>query len=178
MRKAKLLMGIAMLISHFLFARQTGITGKITDSKDGTPIANATIKVKGGGTTVTDAEGMFTLPSSAAGAMLEVSSIGYLTKSVKIVPGKTISILLQYDPKSLSEVVVTGVGVATSKKKIGISVESITADKLPAVPSGSIDQALVGKIAGAQISSIDGTPGARTNILLRGINSLQSGTHQ
>src|SRR4051812_14758097 len=112
MRKAKLLMGITMLISHLLFARQTGITGKITDSKDGTPIANATIKVKGGGTTVTDAEGMFTLPSSAAGAMLEVSSIGYLTKSVKIVPGKTISILLQYDPKSLSEVVVTGVGVA------------------------------------------------------------------
>lgn len=169
-------MGIAMLISHFLFARQAGITGKITDSKDGTPIANATVKVKGGGATVTDPDGMFTLPHVAAGATLEVSSIGYLTKMVKIVAGKTISIQLNYDPKSLSEVVVTGVGVATSKKKIGISVEAITADKLPGVPSGSIDQALVGKIAGAQISSVDGTPGARTNILLRGINSLQAGT--
>jgi TonB-linked SusC/RagA family outer membrane protein len=176
MRKATLLMGIAMLISHLLAARQTGITGKITDSKDGTPIANATVKVKGGGATVTNAEGIFTFPNSVTGATLEISSIGYLTKSVKAVPGKYLSILLDYDPKSLSEVVVTGVGVATSKKKIGISVESITADKLPAVPSGSIDQALVGKIAGAQISSVDGTPGARTNILLRGINSLQSGT--
>ena len=54
---------------------------------------------------------------------------------------------------------------------IGISVESITADKLPAVPSGSIDQALVGKIAGAQISSVDGTPGAR------GLQKNQARTH-
>ena len=102
MRKAKLLIGIAMLISHFLFARQTGITGKITDSKDGTPIVNATVKVKGGGATVTNAEGIFTLPNTATGALLEISSIGYLTKTVKTVPGKYISILLDYDPKSLS----------------------------------------------------------------------------
>jgi TonB-linked SusC/RagA family outer membrane protein len=176
MRKANLLTGIAMLLCHLLFARQTDISGKITDSKDGTPIANATVRIRGGGGTATDAEGLFTLPGTAAGVLLEISSIGYLPKSVKVVPGKKLSITLEYDPRSLSEVVVTGVGVATSKKKLGISVESITADKLPAVSSGSIDQALVGKIAGAQISSIDGTPGARTNILLRGINSLQSGT--
>lgn len=176
MRKANLLTGIAMLLCHLLFARQTDISGKISDSKDGTPIANATVRIRGGGGTATDPEGLFTLPGTAAEVMLEISSIGYLPKSVKAVPGKKLSITLDYDPRSLSEVVVTGVGVATSKKKLGISVESITADKLPSVPSGSIDQALVGKIAGAQISSIDGTPGARTNILLRGINTLQSGT--
>lgn len=176
MRKAKLLTGIAVFLCHLLYARQTDITGKITDSKDGSPLPNATVKIRGGGATVTNAEGVFTLHTTAAEVILEITSIGYLSKFVKAVQGKSLSITLEYDPKSLGEVVVTGVGVATSKKKIGISVESITADKLPAVPSGSIDQALVGKIAGAQISSIDGTPGARTNILLRGINSLQSGT--
>lgn len=176
MRKANLLTGLAMLLCNLLFAQQTGITGRITDSKDGTPIPNATVKIKGGGATVTNADGIFTLPNTAAGVTLEITSVGYLSKMVKSVQGKNMSILLEYDPRSLSEVVVTGVGVATSRKKVGISVESITADKLPAVPSGSIDQALVGKIAGAQISSIDGTPGARTNILLRGINSLQLGT--
>jgi len=76
----------------------------------------------------------------------------------------------------MNEVVVTGTGVATSRKKLGISVESISANKLPTTPTASIDQALVGKIPGAQISSIDGTPGARTNILLRGINTVQRGT--
>lgn len=176
MRKANLLTGLAMLLCNLLLAQQTGITGKITDSKDGTPIPNATVKIRGGGATVTNTDGIFTLPATATGATLEITSIGYFSKIVKSVQGKNLTIGLDYDPRSLSEVVVTGVGVATSKKKVGISVESITADKLPAVPSGSIDQALVGKIAGAQISSIDGTPGARTNILLRGINSLQSGT--
>ncbi len=176
MRKAKLLTGIAVFLCQLLYARQTDITGKITDSKDGSPIPNATVKIRGGGVTVTNFDGVFTLHTTAAEVMLEITSIGYLTKSVKFVRGKTLSITLEYDLKSLGEVVVTGVGVATSKKKLGISVESITADKLPPVSSGSIDQALVGKIAGAQISSIDGTPGARTNILLRGINSLQSGT--
>lgn len=169
-------MGIGMLLCHILYARQTGISGKISDSKDGNPLPNVTVKVRGGGATVTNAEGVFTLRSTAAEVTLEISAIGYLSKTVKAAEGSKLSITLEYDPKSLSEVVVTGVGVATSKKKIGISVESITSDKLPSVPSGSIDQALVGKIAGAQISSVDGTPGARTNILLRGINSLQSGT--
>src|SRR6185436_13090529 len=46
----------------------------------------------------------------------------------------------------------------------------------PAPPTASIDQALVGKIAGAQISSVSGTPGAPVQILLRGINTLQRGT--
>jgi TonB-linked SusC/RagA family outer membrane protein len=85
-------------------------------------------------------------------------------------------ITLITDVKALNEVVVTGSGVATSKKKLGISVETITADKLPAAPTSSISQALVGKVAGAQISSTDGTPGARVNILLRGVNSLRGGT--
>jgi outer membrane receptor protein involved in Fe transport len=76
----------------------------------------------------------------------------------------------------MSEVVVTGTGAATSKRKLAIAVESISADKLPAAPTATIDQALVGKIAGAQISSVNGNPGQPTNILLRGINTLRSGT--
>src|SRR5204862_2741500 len=57
-----------------------------------------------------------------------------------------------------------------------IAVEAIAADRLPATPSASIDQALVGKIAGAQISSVSGNPGDPVNILLRGINTVQGGT--
>ena len=47
---------------------------------------------------------------------------------------------------------------------------------MPKAITASVDQALVGKIAGAQISSINGSPGAPTNILLRGINTLNRGT--
>ena len=62
------------------------------------------------------------------------------------------------------------------RKKLGIAVESVTADKLPAAPTASIDQALIGKIPGAQISSISGNPGDPVNIMLRGINTLNGGT--
>ena len=72
--------------------------------------------------------------------------------------------------------VVTGTGVATDKKKLGISVESISSDKLPATPTASIDQALIGKIPGAQISSVSGNPGDPVNIVLRGVNTIQGGT--
>src|SRR5262249_7615485 len=85
-------------------------------------------------------------------------------------------ISLTQDTKLMSEVVVTGTGVATTKRKLGISVESITGDKLPQVPAATIDQAIIGKIPGAQISSVSGNPGDQVNMVLRGINTVSRGT--
>jgi len=159
-----------------LFAQTAGITGTVTDSKDGSPLPGVTVRIKGGGATVTRTDGTFSINVPKDEVTLEFSFIGYFNKLLKATKGKSLSVSLEFDPKALSEVVITGVGVATSKKKLGISVETITSDKLPSPPNASISQALVGKIAGAQISSIDGTPGSKVNILLRGINSLRGGT--
>ncbi len=156
------------------FAQTTTVTGKVTDEK-GASLAGATIFERGtkNGTSATN-NGTFSIKVKP-GATLVISAIGFEDKEMKATATPMVA-QLNPDVKSLSEVVVTGTGVATSKKKLGISVESITADKLPAAPTSSISQALVGKVAGAQISSTDGTPGARVNILLRGINSLRGGT--
>ena len=155
-------------------AQPLSVSGKVTDDK-GAPIAAATILEKGTKNgTITNNEGSFTLKVKL-GAKLIISALSFESKEVEA--SAIVNVQLPQDKSSLNEVVVTGVGVATSKRKLGISVESITADKLPAAPTASIDQALVGKIPGAQISSIDGTPGARTNILLRGINTVQRGTN-
>src|SRR5580692_10392117 len=176
MRKNRhFLTGILMLVTMGLHAQLTQITGKVTDAT-GSPIPSATIRVKGtkGGTSA-DLQGVFSL-KAAANSTLVISGIGYETKEVKVSSEGMITVQLAADSKSLSEVVVTGVGVATSKRKLGISVESVTASQLPAAPSASIDQALIGKIPGAQISSVSGNPGDPVNILLRGINSIQGGT--
>lgn len=153
------------------------LTGTITDEK-GAPLQGVAVYEKGSkGGTHTQADGSFTL-SAKPGSTVLISSLGYELKEVKVAASTSkINVSLNPDTKSLSEIVVTGVGVATSKKKLAIAVESITSDKLPAAPTASIDQALVGKIAGAQISSTNGTPGANINILLRGINSIQGGTY-
>ncbi len=161
------------LFPTFAFA-QAQIKGTVLDVNS-KPLEGASIKVRGekGGTT-TKADGSFEI-SLKEGKSLEVSDVGYNSQTVKVTGGSVI-VKLSQDNRSLSEIVVTGTGVATSKKKLGIAVQSITADKLPAAPTASLDQALVGKIPGAQISSIDGTPGAKVNILLRGVNTLQRGT--
>ncbi len=166
---------ILMLVTMGLHAQLTQITGKVTDAT-GTPIPSATIRVKGtkGGTSA-DLQGVFAV-KAAANSTLIISGIGYETKEIKVGAAGMITVQLAVDSKSLSEVVVTGVGVATSKRKLGISVEAVTAGQLPAAPTASIDQALVGKIPGAQISSISGNPGDPVNIMLRGINSIQGGT--
>lgn len=165
---------ILLLVTMGLHAQTTQITGKVLDPT-GTPIPSATIRTKGGKSgTSADANGVFTI-KAPLNSMLLISGIGYETKEVKIT-GATVTVTLNNDSKSLSEVVVTGTGVATSKKKLGISVEAVSATQLPAAPSASIDQALIGKIPGAQISSVSGNPGDPVNILLRGINSIQGGT--
>ncbi|MEO6637991.1 MAG: SusC/RagA family TonB-linked outer membrane protein [Ginsengibacter sp.] len=166
-----------LCLFHIAIAQTHNVTGKVIDSRDGLPIPDATIKIKGAkDATITDKEGNFSLRSSTTQASLIVSSVGYSTKTFNASTGTTANIALDVDVRSLNEIVVTGVGTATSKKKLGISVESISADRLPPVPTASIDQALVGKIPGAQIQSIDGTPGARADIILRGINTIQGGT--
>ena len=154
-------------------AQNSTINGKVVDEK-GDPISGASVQVKGTRTGATvNSDGSFSV-KAANGASLVVTALGFESKTVAAAANMTIK--LATDVKALSEVVVTGSGVATSKRKLGISVESITADKLPAAPSASIDQALVGKIPGAVISSISGNPGDPVNIVLRGINTVQGGT--
>src|ERR1700754_453840 len=171
-----LLVGTLMLISGGLFAQTTVVSGKITDPT-GTAIPNATIRIKSNRSssgTSADAQGAFTL-KTPPNATLIISAIGYENKEIKATEG-ALTIVLNTDSRSLSEVVVTGVGVATSKKKLGIAIESVTADKLPPAPTASIDQALIGKIPGANISSASGNPGDPVNIMLRGVNTLNGGT--
>lgn len=169
-----LLAGLFMLFAQIATAQTVDVTGKVTEA-NGVGIPSVSVKEKGTRNGVTsDPNGNFSIKVKQ-GATLVFSSIGFENYEAPVTGG-TMDIKLKADTRALSEVVVTGTGVATSKKKVAFAIESITADKLPQAPTASIDQALVGKIAGAQISSIDGTPGARTNILLRGINSLQGGT--
>ena len=167
--------GTLLLFSNTLFAQQREITGKVTDV-NGAPVNGASIRVKNSRTGTSAAvDGSFKV-AVPANAILIVSAVGYEDKNITVGSQTVIEVSLSVDTKAMTEVVVTGTGVATSKKKLGISVESISADKLPPAPSASVDQALVGKIAGAQISSTNGSPGRPTNILLRGINTINRGT--
>lgn len=172
---------VSFLLMHSLWftawAQDRRVTGKVTSAEDGQPLPGVSVVVKG--TTKganTDAAGTYTIDVPGRAASLVFSFVGVATQEVAVGNQSAINVKLVSDNRQLSEVVVTGVGVATDKRKLGIAVEAVSSKNLPQTPTASIDQALVGKIAGAQISSGNGTPGAPVNIVLRGINTINRGT--
>ena len=168
---------LLLIFAGQAYAQDRTITGTLTASEDGNPLPGVSVKVKGSSVgTSTGADGKFSLRVPSGSNTLTFTYIGYQTQDVSIPSSNLMIVRLRVDATQLSEVVVTGVGVATSRAKLGVAVESVSAKDLPAASSASIDQALVGKIAGAQITSSNGSPGAPVNILLRGINTLNRGT--
>jgi outer membrane cobalamin receptor len=152
------------------------VSGKVSD-QNGEFLTGVSVIIKG--TTkgvITDAAGNYTLSDVPDNSTLVFSFLGMKTQEINVGSRTTVNVVMNTETYGINEVVVTGVGVATSKRNLAISVEAVNAEKLPQEPTASIDQALVGKIPGAQISTIDGTPGSQVNILLRGINSVSGGT--
>lgn len=80
------------------------------------------------------------------------------------------------DNEYLAEIVITGTGVPVNKNNTAVSIQSIKVNNKIRSLSADVGQYLIGKIPGAQISSINGSPGAPVNILLRGVNTVMRST--
>ncbi len=173
MKKLLLLLTMLIAFASVSFAQRT-VTGTITDAK-GESLVGASVIVKGTTVgTVTDLDGKFSLSVPANTTSVVVSFAGYESKEIALSESNVVTASLA--DALLGEIIVTGQSAGTDRRKIAADIQSISSKNLP--PSAtSIDQALVGKIAGAQISSVNGTPGAKTSILLRGVNSVNSGTN-
>ena len=167
---------LAFMTAASVFAQDRKVTGKVTAAEDGSGLPGVTISIKGTGKgtqTNVDGEYSVTVPNAAT---LVFSFVGLNSQTIAVGSQAVINVKLSTDARQLSEVVVTGTGTAIDKRSTAIDVQAITAKNLPSVPSASIDQALVGKIAGAQITSANGMPGQPVNIVLRGINTINRGT--
>lgn len=148
------------------------ITGMVTDTS-GEAIIGANIRIKGTTTgTITDIDGKFSIEAEPR-SVIEVSYIGYLTQEVLVNNQKSIRILLKEDTKTLDEVVVIGYGVQKKADLTG-SVANINTEKLNTQSNANIGQALQGKIAGVDIVSQGGNPGAGARIMVRGIGTLNN----
>lgn len=120
--------------------------------------------------TSTDIDGSFTL-SVAKGKHLQVSFIGYTTQEIAVVAGGPIEVILAEDAVAADEVVVLGYMNVVRKDLTG-SVGSVAGEKLATVPVASAAEALQGKIAGVQVTTVDGAPGADVDIRIRGAMDL------
>ncbi len=164
---------ILLFIASSAMAQNRTITGTVTSKEDGLPIPGVSVKVKGTNIGAsTGANGRFTLSVPANATALEFSSIGFAAQTVSIGSASTFNVSLAADSKDLSEVVVTGVGVATSKKLVPIEVATLDSKDFPKSATTNVTQALQGQVAGAQVIQRSGQPGASPQIILRGYNNL------
>lgn len=152
-------------------AKALTVQGKVTD-ESGSPLVGVGIKVKNTNTaTVTDANGNYKLTINANTAVLVFSFIGYVTQERSINGNATINIQLKQQQTDLDQVVVIGYGEVTKRDLTG-SVGNVKMADLQKAPVATFEQALAGRVAGVQVSSGDGQPGADMNIVIRGGNSL------
>ncbi|HET7897328.1 MAG TPA: carboxypeptidase-like regulatory domain-containing protein, partial [Flavisolibacter sp.] len=172
MRQIALLL-FSSIFSLLLSAQTRTISGRVTD-ETGNPLTGVSVLVKGTTNGVsTDRSGTFQIAVPPGGTLV-FSGVGLERKEVVLGDQTSISVNLATEAKALSEVVVTGTGVATDRRKLSIDVASVSNKDLSKTALQSIDQALIGKVAGAQIQSTSGEPGSKATIILRGINSLGS----
>lgn len=150
------------------------IRGTVTDQA-GEPIIGASIVIKGTSKgVVTDTEGRFTI-DVPNGSTLEVSCIGYEKRVVKVGAQRNVSITLAEDTKSLSDVVVTAMGIRKEKKALGYAVTDMKADELMKNKNTNIVNSLQGKVPGLNITQSSGAAGAGATIVMRGANSTAEG---
>lgn len=160
------------LIVHISFAQERTISGAVSD--DSGPLPGVSVLIKGTKVgTETDFDGNYSIKAKS-GDVLVFRFVGKKTIEKTVGNSSTINVSMTDDSSILDEVVVTGVASGTSRKKIGVAVNSVRAEDLQDAGAQSIDQALQGKIAGTVIQSTSGQPGQQQNIVLRAIGSLNS----
>ena len=124
----RLLFLIAMSILCISFAQAQEIKGRVTDSRDGTPLSNVSVSVKGTNTgTATDADGRFSIRAST-GSTLIFSSIGFTEHEVRV-SGGDINVSLEFAQRNLQEVVITGYGTR-SRRQVAGSISKINGEEI------------------------------------------------
>lgn len=145
------------------------ITGKITDSSGfGIPGVNISLKATTVGT-VSDIDGNYSISANSENVIV-YSFIGYSTQEMVVGDQTTINIIMMEDALSVDEVVVIGYGVQKKALNTG-SISSVKGEELKNTPASRADQAIQGRTAGVSVLSNSGSPGAGTNIRIRGVNS-------
>lgn len=171
--KAMSLRGLLTLLALMLtfgVSAQNTVKGRIVDEKQEAVIGANVIVL---GTTqgvATDIDGNFSL-SVKKNAKISVSYLGYKTQTIALNGRTQLTIKLEPDTNIMEEVVVTGYGVQKRSDLTG-SISSVSSKDVEGYKSGSVVEALGGQIAGVQITSTDGTPGAGFDIKVRGVGTI------
>jgi TonB-linked SusC/RagA family outer membrane protein len=174
-RLVMMLMGTFLVAAQAL-AQQTPVTGKVTDEQ-GTPLPAVSVVIKGTtiGTSTNDA-GDYSIRATP-GQVLQFRRIGALPVERTVSADATMNVQLHRAVTSLNAVVVTALGETAAKRSLGTAQQSVTGAAIAETQRENFVNALQGRVAGVQVASTSGVPGASSSITIRGVSSI-SGSNQ
>lgn len=155
-----------------LMSAQKQVSGVVFDDQ-GEKLIGVTVQLKSSqqGGTITDMDGNFKIQSNSQKDILIFTYVGYKTLERQVSWNTPMKIKLESDNVFLDEIVVVGYQDMKRRDLTG-SVGKVAIEDLQKVSVPNFDQALAGRVAGVQVSSSEGMPGASMNIVIRGNNSL------
>ena len=169
----KLFSVLAALSLSLSVLAQVEVKGTVTEAGTGEPVIGASVMVQGTTTgTITDLNGVYSL-SIPADAVLSFDCIGFKGVTVAVEGRTVVDVVLQENSEFLDEVVVVGYTTMKRRDVLG-AVSKVDGEQLAKVPVSSVQESLQGRIAGVNVSSQTGAPGAGISVRIRGTSSISS----
>jgi TonB-linked SusC/RagA family outer membrane protein len=160
-----------LLFSFFTTAQAQTISGTVSD-ESGKKLSGVSVTVKGSSAgTATDASGQYKI-NAASSATLLFSSVGFTALEVPVAGRAVVDAILSTTAQSLDAVVITALGITKQARGLGYSATNVKTDELTINRSPNVMNALQGKVAGVNISSLGTGPGGSSKIRIRGQSSI------
>ena len=170
-KKLRLIPLIIILFAQFSFAQSRVIKGIVSSSADNSPLPGVNILIKGtNNATSTGFDGSYTINAENQ-SILVFTFLGFAPKEVVVTNGK-IDVSLREEAQALKEVVVGALGVKKSRASLGYATQTVSGKEIADTQRSNFITSLQGRVAGMNVTSSSGAPGASAAIQLRGINSL------
>lgn len=176
MKKTRNLLTFILLLVSISGFSQNGfqVSGTVSDNETGEPLAGVAVLEKSNNTNyvLTDVNGNFAITVNSDSS-LEFSSIGFETETVPVNDQMVINVKMKIQTELMDEIVV--VGYSNQKKNdVTGAIAKVSSAQLSKLPVASGQQALQGRVAGVQVSSATGAPGADVSVRIRGVGSIFS----
>lgn len=172
MRIFSLLTGTLLLASQALAQPKT-VSGRVT-GEDGSPITGVQVVVRGtttGG--LTNADGRYSV-RAAVGQVLQFRLLGHSPEERTVGAEDVINVLMKKVATQLDAVVVSALGQTAVQRSLGTAQQTVDGSAIAATQRENFINALQGRVAGVEVTSSSGVPGASTSITIRGVSSISS----
>jgi len=157
------------------YTQTNTVKGRVTDAEN-MPIQGVLVVVKGTSTKVTtNKEGMYEITINKPNEKLVFTCIGFSSVEVEVLLNKTIDVVMKPTTSNLQDVVVVGYGTK-AKRDLTVSAKSVKSESFNKGIISSPEQLIQGKVAGINVTSSTGEPGAAISISVRGPGGVRSGS--